>query len=69
MQAGAAISAFIAIAVAILAIVMLRNVGSGEEREAATDAEAERQRDLKQTREHERAHRELRRHVAPAPDC
>ena len=69
MQVATTISAVIAVGVAILAVVMLRNVGSGEEREAATDAEAERQRDLEQTRERERAHRELRRHVAPAPDC
>jgi DHA2 family multidrug resistance protein-like MFS transporter len=69
MQVATTISAVIAVGVAILAVVMLRNVGSGEEREAATDAEAERARDLEQTRERERAHRELRRHVAPAPDC
>ena len=69
MQVATTVSAVIAVGVAILAVVMLRNVGSGEEREAATDAEAERQRDLEQTRERERAHRELRRHVAPAPDC
>jgi DHA2 family multidrug resistance protein-like MFS transporter len=69
MQVATTISAVIAVGVAILAVVVLRNVGSGEEREAATDAEAERVRDLEQTRERERAHRELRRHVAPAPDC
>jgi DHA2 family multidrug resistance protein-like MFS transporter len=69
MQVATTISAVIAVGVAVLAVVMLRNVGSGEEREAATDAEAERVRDLEQTRERERAHRELRRHVAPAPDC
>jgi DHA2 family multidrug resistance protein-like MFS transporter len=69
MQVATTISAVIAVGIAILAVVMLRNVGSGEEREAASDAEAERVRDLEQTRERERAHRELRRHVAPAPDC
>jgi DHA2 family multidrug resistance protein-like MFS transporter len=69
MQVATTISAVIAVGVAILAVVMLRNVGSGEEREAATDAEVERVRDLEQTRERERAHRELRRHAAPAPDC
>jgi DHA2 family multidrug resistance protein-like MFS transporter len=69
MQVATTISAVIAVGVAILAVVMLRNVGSGEEREAATDAEAERMRDLERTRERERAHRELRRHVAPAPEC
>jgi len=69
MQVATTISAVIAVGVAILAVVMLRNVGSGEEREAATDAETERVRDLERTRERERAHRELRPHVAPAPDC
>jgi DHA2 family multidrug resistance protein-like MFS transporter len=69
MQVATTISAVIAVGVAILAVVMLRNVGSGEEREAATDAEAERARAIEGTRERERAHRELRRHVAPAPDC
>jgi DHA2 family multidrug resistance protein-like MFS transporter len=69
MQVATTISAVIAVGVAVLAVAMLRNVGSSEEREAATDAEAERARDLAQTRERERAHRELRRHVAPAPDC
>jgi DHA2 family multidrug resistance protein-like MFS transporter len=69
MQVATTISAVIAVGIAILAVVMLRNVGSGEEREAASYAEAERVRDLEQTRERERAHRELRRHVAPAPDC
>jgi DHA2 family multidrug resistance protein-like MFS transporter len=69
MQVATTISAVIAVGVAVLAVVMLRNVGSGEEREAASDAAAERVHDLEQTRERERAHRELRRHVAPAPDC
>jgi len=39
MQAAATISAVLAMGVAILAIVMLRNVGSGDEREAAADAD------------------------------
>jgi MFS transporter, DHA2 family, multidrug resistance protein len=43
MQAAATISAVVAFAVAILAVVMLRNVGSGAEREAAADAAAEAQ--------------------------
>ena len=41
MQAAATISAVLAVGVAILAVVMLRNVGSGAEREAAADADAE----------------------------
>ena len=44
MQVVSTISAVLAIAVAILAVVMLRNVGSGEEREAADDRAAERER-------------------------
>jgi DHA2 family multidrug resistance protein-like MFS transporter len=43
MQVAATISALLAIVVAILAVVMLRNVGSGEEREAAAESEAEAQ--------------------------
>ena len=41
MQVAATISAVVAFAVAILAVVMLRNVGSGAEREAAADAVAD----------------------------
>jgi DHA2 family multidrug resistance protein-like MFS transporter len=41
MQVAATISAVVAFAVAILAVVMLRNVGSGAEREAAADAAAD----------------------------
>ncbi len=40
MQVASTISAVLAVGVAILAVVMLRNVGSGEDREAAADAEA-----------------------------
>jgi DHA2 family multidrug resistance protein-like MFS transporter len=65
MQVATTISAVIAVGVAILAVVMLRNVGSGAEREAAADAEAERASD----HQHERAHGEPRRHVTPAPEC
>jgi DHA2 family multidrug resistance protein-like MFS transporter len=39
MQVASTISAVLAVGVAILAVVMLRNVGSGEDREAAADAE------------------------------
>jgi DHA2 family multidrug resistance protein-like MFS transporter len=38
MQVASTISAVLAVGVAILAVVMLRNVGSGEDREAAADA-------------------------------
>jgi DHA2 family multidrug resistance protein-like MFS transporter len=41
MQVAATISAVVAFAVAILAVVMLRKVGSGAEREAAADATTE----------------------------
>ena len=40
MQVAATISAVLAVGVAILAVAMLRNVGSGEDREAASDAAA-----------------------------
>jgi DHA2 family multidrug resistance protein-like MFS transporter len=38
MQVASTISAVLAVGVAILAVVMLRNVGSGDDREAAADA-------------------------------
>jgi DHA2 family multidrug resistance protein-like MFS transporter len=41
MQAATTISAVIAVGVAILAVAMLRNVGSGADREVAADAELE----------------------------
>ena len=41
MQVAATISAVLAVGVAILAVVMLRNVGSGEDREAASDSAAD----------------------------
>jgi DHA2 family multidrug resistance protein-like MFS transporter len=69
MQLAATISAVLAVAVAILAVVMLRNVGSGEDREAAADAEAEQARDFDRKREMERASAERRRHVATVPEC
>jgi DHA2 family multidrug resistance protein-like MFS transporter len=69
MQVAATISAVLAVAVAILAVVMLRNVGSGADREAAADAEAERGRDLDRTREMDRAGGERQRHVTAVPEC
>jgi DHA2 family multidrug resistance protein-like MFS transporter len=42
MQTVATICAVLAVGIAILAVAMLRNVGSGEDREAASDAAAER---------------------------
>jgi DHA2 family multidrug resistance protein-like MFS transporter len=68
MQVAATISAVLAVGVAILAVVMLRNVGSGADREAAADVEADRTRDLDRTREFERARRERRRHIATVPE-
>jgi len=69
MQVAATISAVLALAVAVLAVVMLRNVGSGADREAAADAEVERSRDLDPRRETDRAGDERRRHVATVPEC
>ena len=43
MQVASTISAVLAVGVAILAVVMLRDVGSGEDREAAADAGMRRQ--------------------------
>ncbi len=40
MQVASTISALLAVGLAILAVVMLRNVGSGEDREAAAEADA-----------------------------
>jgi len=67
MQVAATISAVLAIGVAILAVVLLRNVGSGAEREAAANAEAEAEQ-VRQARDHDRS-RELRGHVATAAEC
>jgi MFS transporter, DHA2 family, multidrug resistance protein len=69
MQVAATISAVLALAVAVLAVVMLRNVGSGADREAAADADAEQARDLDGRRETDRAGDERRRHVATVPEC
>ena len=48
-------SATLAVGIAILAVVMLRNVGSGAEREAAADREAAAGAD--RAKSDERAHR------------
>jgi DHA2 family multidrug resistance protein-like MFS transporter len=69
MQAATTISAVISVGVAILAVVMLRNVGSGEDREAAAEAESERASEHEPTHAHDRAHRETRRTTAPAADA
>jgi DHA2 family multidrug resistance protein-like MFS transporter len=69
MQVAATISAILAVAVAILAVVMLRNVGSGADRQAAADAEAERARELDRPRGMDGASAERRRHVATVPEC
>ncbi len=65
MQVATTISAVLAIGVAILAVVMLRSVGSGAEREAAADAgiEAEPARDV------ERQHPDIRPTRAPVPEA
>jgi DHA2 family multidrug resistance protein-like MFS transporter len=68
MQAAATISAILAIGVAILAVVMLRNVGSGAEREAGSDAETDQAREHVRTRDREPAHREARPTIAPVPE-
>jgi DHA2 family multidrug resistance protein-like MFS transporter len=55
MQAATTISAILAVGIAILAVVMLRNVGSGADREAAADAESERAPDNRPARSKARA--------------
>jgi DHA2 family multidrug resistance protein-like MFS transporter len=69
MQVAATISAAFAIGVAILAVVMLRNVGSGAEREAATDSENERLRESEWARENQRALPEARRAAMSAAEA
>ena len=68
MQAATTLSAVISVGVAILAVVMLRNVGSGDEREAAAEAESKEPSDNERAQDHERAHREARRTSAPVPE-
>ena len=66
MQTAATISAVLAVGIAVLAVVMLRDVGSGAEREAAADAEHamndERRRDQQP------AHRGVRPSATPVPE-
>jgi DHA2 family multidrug resistance protein-like MFS transporter len=69
MQVAAAMSAAFAIGVAILAVAMLRNVGSGAEREAAADAENERLRGNEWARENQRALPEARRAAISAAEA
>jgi DHA2 family multidrug resistance protein-like MFS transporter len=69
MQVAATISAAFAIGVAILAVVMLRNVGSGAEREAAADSENERLRESEWARENQRALPEARRAAISAAEA
>jgi MFS transporter, DHA2 family, multidrug resistance protein len=57
MQVATMISATLAVGVAILAVVMLRNVGSGAEREAAADADREAAAGADRAKSGERAHR------------
>jgi MFS transporter, DHA2 family, multidrug resistance protein len=69
MQVATTISAVIAVGVAILAIVMLRNVGSGADREAAVDAAEAQARDNDRANEHEYPQREGRPTAAPAAEA
>jgi DHA2 family multidrug resistance protein-like MFS transporter len=57
MQVATMISATLAVGIAILAVVMLRNVGSGAEREAAADADREAAAGADRAKSGERAHR------------
>jgi DHA2 family multidrug resistance protein-like MFS transporter len=69
MQIATTISAVVAVGVAILAVVMLRNVGSGADREAAADAATEQARDNGGAREPEHVRREEPRTTAPAAEA
>jgi DHA2 family multidrug resistance protein-like MFS transporter len=69
MQVATTISAVIAVGVAILAIVMLRNIGSGADREAAVDAAEAHARDNDRANEHEYPQREGRPTAAPAAEA
>jgi hypothetical protein len=69
MQVAATIGAVLAIGIAILAVVMLRNVGSGAEREAAADAEAGGVREDERPCERLPAHRESRGTANPVPEA
>ncbi len=69
MQIVTTISAIVAVGVAIFAVVMLRNVGSGADREAASEAEADASRENSHAREHEHAPREGRPTAAPVTEA
>jgi DHA2 family multidrug resistance protein-like MFS transporter len=69
MQAATTLSAVISVGVAILAVVMLRNVGSGADREAAGETEAEQARETERAGDHEPAPRDARRTAAPVPEA
>jgi MFS transporter, DHA2 family, multidrug resistance protein len=68
MQIVTTISAVIAVGVAILAVVMLRNVGSGADREAS-EANTDEARENGGAREHEHGPREGRPTAAPATEA
>jgi MFS transporter, DHA2 family, multidrug resistance protein len=68
MQIVTTISALIAVGVAILAVVMLRNVGSGADREAS-EANTDEARENGGAREHEHGPREGRPTAAPATEA
>ncbi len=69
MQTAATISAIIAVGIAILAFVMLRDVGSGADREAATDAETERDRQNQPTDDPDQTRQVPRRTATPVAEC
>jgi len=73
MHSAATISAAIALGVALLAVVLLRDVGSGADREVAAEAAGgtagTSTRDNGRTREHERPRPESSRPAAAAADC
>jgi DHA2 family multidrug resistance protein-like MFS transporter len=69
MQIATTISAVVAVGVAILAVVMLRNVGSGAHREAAPHAATQPARDPGGAREPAHVRREEPRTTAPAAEA
>ena len=69
MQAATTLSAVLAVGVAVLAVVMLRNVGSGEDREAAGEAESGRAAGDGATVAHGPRQPEPRRVVAPVAEA
>jgi MFS transporter, DHA2 family, multidrug resistance protein len=71
MQVVSTLGAALAVGIAILAVVMLRNVGSGAEREAAADAAAEADADVEpdQAGDTERPHQEVRPTRVAAPEA